>query len=620
MEKIIVNNIKSLGLDMINNAKSGHPGIVLGAAEIVYTLFAKHIMVNPYDPNWINRDRFVLSAGHGSALLYANLFMAGYNFKMEDIMSFRQVDSHTPGHPELDILRGVEATTGPLGQGIANGVGMALAAKKMHQKDPSIDYRVYVLVSDGDLMEGISYEAASLAGSLNLDNLIILYDANNISLDGKIDKVFDENVLARFSALGFATDYVNNGIDIVKIDEAITKAKSNKKPTIIKFDTIIGRMSKKQNTNIVHGQPLIEEDLNNVKRVLGFETSFEFSKEAQENYKNMILKRSMDKYNLTSKKKLEKLTINIKDFNFDEKNEELRVSNGKIISYLGAQNDMFISGSADLFSSNKTKIEDSMAINDTLIGQNLYFGVREHAMAAIANGLAMSGYRVVVSTFLTFMDYLKPALRLSALMELDVIYVFTHDSISVGQDGPTHQPIEQLGHLRMIPKINVYRPFDQAELKLVWEEVLLNNKTNVIVVSKEKVENFEHEVSLVDGAYTISKSKNNKQAIILATGYEVKVALDVQKDLYEKYKIDVEVLSVLDYAKFLKEYKNILEPGKKVIAIEAGHSLSWYPFVYDKKYIISIDSFGSSGSKEELFEKYGFGKDKITSYIKKLID
>ncbi|MCD8562275.1 MAG: transketolase, partial [Bacilli bacterium] len=318
MDKLIINNIKSLGLDMINNAKSGHPGIVLGAAEIVYTLFSKHLIANPYDPAWINRDRFVLSAGHGSALLYANLFMAGYNFKMEDLMNFRQVDSHTPGHPELDVLRGVEATTGPLGQGIANAVGMALAAKKMHQKDPSIDYRVYVLVSDGDLMEGISYEAASLAGSLNLDNLIILYDANNISLDGKIDKVFDENVLARFASFGFATEYVNNGVDINKIDEAISKAKANKKPTIIKIDTIIGRLSRKQSTNIVHGQPLAEDDLTNVKRSLEFENAFEFSKEAQEAYKNMILKRSMDKYNLTSKKKIEKVTLNLNDFVFDE--------------------------------------------------------------------------------------------------------------------------------------------------------------------------------------------------------------------------------------------------------------------------------------------------------------
>ena len=498
IDKKIVDTIKVLGIDMIDKAGSGHPGIVLSAAPIIYTLYSRHLKINPKDDKWLDRDRFVMSAGHGSALLYSTLFMAGFDISLEDLKQFRQIDSKTPGHPEINITPGVDMSTGPLGQGFASSVGMAIAEKylktnynqKINNTQYNIfDHNIYVLCGDGDLMEGISNEASSLAGTLKLDNLIVLYDSNDTSLDGKTNMTFTENVLEKFNALNWNTILVKNGENIDDIDKAITQAKKSDKPTLIEVKTVLGRGSLLEGTNKTHGAPLSKEDIEQLKTKLGIRNiPFTPSNDAVEEFRNMIGNRInsvYDKWNDMYKEYIDlvdnetrrdfkilngeipKLDLTNLPKKFDNDLEEsLRVTNGKMLNLIAPTNKLLIGGSADLSSSTKTYINEGGDFSkNNYKGKNIWFGVREHAMGAILNGISLYNIRTFGSTFLSFSDYLKPAIRMSALMNLPVTYVFTHDSINIGEDGPTHQPVEQLTMLRSIPNLTVYRPCDAKELE-----------------------------------------------------------------------------------------------------------------------------------------------------------
>ena len=660
MDQNVINNIKSLGIDMIKEAGSGHPGIVLGAAPIIYTLFSKHMMFSLNDPNWINRDRFVMSAGHGSALLYATLYMIGY-LKLDDLKKFRQIDSKTPGHPEYGMTLGVEATTGPLGQGIAMAVGLALGEKILENKykilksnnffdkDKSLfNYHVYCLCSDGDLMEGISYEAASLAGTWKLNNLIVLYDSNHVSLDGKTTGVFDENVRGRFEALGWHTIYVENGNNINEINKAITKAKDSNKPTLIEIKTIIGDGTSLAGTNEVHGKVLGDADIYNLKKSFGFpedpfyvmpnidkymqreialRTSRVYSEWAV-SYRDYIMRNDNDQSIFDYVyKKYKDYNLSINNFNFskDEK-EETRKTNQQIMNVIAQNVPYFIGGSADLFGSAKNYLNDYGDLSsENYLGRNIHFGVREHAMGAIMNGLSLTGFSVHGSTFLSFADYMKPAIRLAALMHLPTIHIFSHDSITLGSDGPTHQPVEQLTMLRTIPNNKVYRPCDANELIGCWNEIInTHDHPSSLIITKTPVTILDNtDVNKVKyGAYIVRKETEKLHGIIIATGPEVHIAMRVANKLYGKYKLDLRVISMPCMETFKEqneEYKKELLPlGIKTITIEFGSSALWYQFVYNDKYLINVNEFGHSGNTNDILKKMHLDNDSIEEKIKKL--
>ncbi len=649
MDKKVINCIKSLSIDMINSAGSGHPGICLGAAPILYTLFLKHLKFNKEEGDWLNRDRFIMSAGHGSALLYSTLFYAGYPIELEELKKFRQIDSRISGHPELNVNIGVECTTGPLGQGFATAVGCAIAEEYLRNNISKdiIDHYTYVLVGDGDLMEGISYEAASLAGSLKLSKLIVLYDSNNISLDRATTGVFDENVLKRFESCGWHTEFVTNGEDINLIDKAITKAKNSDKPSIIEIKTIIGNGSELQGTSSVHGKPLSEDDIDNLKVKLDVsKVPFHISKDAILYFRETIDKRVIplynnwvEKYNLFKEKDsvLKKFLVSLETgefkldltkvkINFEENyKEELRVTNGKLINLIGELSSIFMCGSADLSSSIKVNINKGkdFKINGEY-GKNIYFGVREGLMAAVANGLALNNIRPIIGTFLVFSDYMKPAMRLSALMNLPVTYVFTHDSIGIGEDGPTHQPIEQLGMLRSIPNMTVFRPADIREVVGSWDYTI-NNKVPVsIVVSKEKMPQIKKSsIELTSkGAYIIKEELSRLQGIIIASGTEVHTAIKISENLDRK-GIYTRVISVPSLELFIQqsdEYKESLLPvGYKSIVIEASNDSKWNEFVYKKKYLLNLSSFGESGKGIDVLKKFELDSDSLMQKIEQLL-
>ncbi len=659
MERRTINNIKSLGIDMIYNAGSGHSGIVLGAAPIIYTLYAYHMNISTSDPNWVNRDRFVMSAGHGSALLYATLYMAGYDLTRNDLRNFRKIGSKTPGHPEVGVTPGVDMSTGPLGQGIASAVGMAIAEKMLKSKYPLpkknrfdkdrslIDYRVYTLCGDGDLMEGISYEAASLAGTLKLDNLIVLYDSNGITLDGKTDVAFKENVLERFRSMGWYTDIVKNGLVVSDIDKAIAKAKQSGKPSIIEIRTIIGIGSSLAGTNEIHGKPLEKEDMEQLKTGLGISnTPFFTDEEAMENFRTKITSRSSKKYqewvqnyrdyvtnNLNGEPKPldylfgknELIDITNIDFEFHEK-EATRVTNGIVMNQIAAKVPTLVGGSADLSSSTKAylkDLEDFTSSNTS--GRNIWFGVREHVMGAILNGLALSKLKPFGSTFLVFSDYLKPAIRLAALMNLPVTYIFTHDAINVGQDGPTHEPIEQLAMLRSIPNHYVFRPADGKEIVGSWSYILNSPHPNTIALSRVETNQLEKSNinGTLHGGYIIEKETEILHGIIIATGSEVMTAIQIKNELYKNYHLDLRIVSMPCRELFLKQEeqykKEVLPKGIRTIVIEAGSSMGWESFVYDPKYLITVNQFGASGTKEEVLSFLEFDYESIKNKIIKLL-
>ena len=661
MENRIINNIKSLEIDMIDSAGSGHPGIVLGAAPIIYSIYANHMNINVNDPKWINRDRFVMSAGHGSALLYATLFMAGYDLNIDDLKNFRKINSKTPGHPEYGVTPGVDMSTGPLGQGFASAVGMALGGKILNEKyklkrknnfDSErglIDYKVYVLCGDGDLMEGISYEAASLAGNLNLDNLIVLYDSNNVSLDGDTSNTFTENVVERFKAMGWHTELVKDGTNSEDIDKAIEKAKKAGKPSLIEVKTVIGKDSVWEGTNKVHGKCLEKEDILNLKGKLLMPTEpFYVDMTLVKQFRTSIKERSSIKYELFNRNYNEyvkeylnddasslkylfadDLKVDLSKYRWEfntETKEATRVSNGYVLNELTRFIPNLIGGSADLSSSTNTYLKSCGDIKDGHYdGKNIWFGVREHAMGAILNGLALSSFRVFGSTFLVFSDYLKPAIRLSALMNLPVTYIFTHDSINIGQDGPTHQPIEQLASLRAIPNFNVYRPADSKEIVGCYQSILNSKKPSALILSRNEVSMLENTniENTSKGAYIIRKEVNNLHGIIIATGSEVHTAYHIAYELYEQEGLDLRVISMPSMEIFKEqsdEYKKELLPlGYKTFVIEAGSSFGWHQFVYNDKYLMTVDKFGTSGTKDEVLEHCDFSYSQIKDKIKKLL-
>lgn len=653
MDNKTISNIKSLGIDMIDQAGSGHPGIVLGAAPLIYTVYARHMNINTVDPTWICRDRFVLSAGHGSAMLYATLYLAGFNISLDDLKNFRRVGYKTPGHPEFGHTPGVDMTTGPLGQGIASAVGMAIGEKILENKfklsdgKPLINYNVYALVGDGDLMEGVSYEACSLAGTLNLDNLIVLYDSNNISLDGDTSNTFTENVIDRFNAMGWHTEKVLNGTNVEDIDKAINRSKKSGKPSLIEVKTIIGNGSVNAGKNIVHGKCLSKEDIRSVKRGLDIKDEpFYVDVNNMNKFRNQIVERSARKYELWARNYHEfmnnsnedvievfnsffnpkKIDIINTDFNLDKGiKEATRVTNGKIMTTISKNIHNFIGGSADLSSSTNTYLKDMQDIKDNhYFGKNIWFGVREHSMGSILNGLALSGFKPFGSTFLTFSDYMKPAIRLSALMNLPVNYIFTHDSINIGPDGPTHQPIEQLAMLRSTPNLMVFRPADANELIGCWDVMLNSSGPNALVLSRQDVRTLPSTVPeyVKYGAYPVRKERKQLHGIIIATGTEVFTSLLIAEQLYNEIGLDLRVISMPCQELFLMQqerFKNSLIPGGiKTIVVEAGSSFGWYRFVINEKYLMTIDKFGISGTKGEVENYCDFTFEQIKERIRKL--
>ena len=643
----IINQIRSLGIDMIHEANSGHPGIVLGAAPIIYTVYAHHLRVNPQNPNYFNRDRFVMSAGHGSALLYATLYLAGYDLSLEDLKQFRQIDSKTPGHPEYGRTPGVDCTTGPLGQGFATAVGMAMAEANLRTRYPNlIDYNTYVLCGDGDLMEGISYEAASLAGTLKLHKLIVLYDSNNICLDGKTSDTFNDNISMRFISQGWNVITVEDGNSFELINKAIEEAKtSTDKPTLIEIKTTIGKYSLLEGTNKIHGTPPTEEDITQMKEKMGVRNiPFAISQNILEEFQYIMKERCENiqsdweeklvnesdevkeelSYFMNSNKKIE-----IKDLFYDTPEngiESTRDTSSKILNAYVKDKPYLLGGAADLFAANKTYIQEGGNFqSENYLGKNIYYGVREHAMGAISNGLALCGFRPYASTFLSFSDYLKPAMRLTAMMNLSNIYIFTHDSISVGEDGPTHQPIEQLLALRTLPNLDVFRPADANEVigsyKAIFEKesgpsAITLARNNVPILEETKANEVEK------GAYIVLDTMKKPMGIIMSSGEELHLVLEVAKRLKTK-GIDIRVVSVPNLGRFLKqsdEYiEDLLPVEVRKIVVEASSSFSWNKLIYNSKYIITIDEFGASGKKEDVYKKYGFDVDSLEERIEQLL-
>lgn len=646
-----LNSLRILSLDMISYAKSGHPGICLGAAPIIYTLYTNHLKVNPKDPSWINRDRFVMSAGHGSALLYAMLFMAGYDISIDDLVEFRKIGSITPGHPEYKVTPGVEVSTGPLGQGIANAVGMAMSEKYLAAlieeeipKQKILDYYVYCLCGDGDLMEGVAMEAASLAGHYALDNLIVLYDSNDVTLDGKLSNTYSENILQKYMNMGWEVDFVGEGNDTREIDKAIERAKVNRKPTLIEIKTVIGRGSFHEGENLVHGKPLSKDDMVNVRKKYNISTNtMEITENAVKFVRQSINSRMKDNYNnwkkyfaevkkTFSESNLKKildfletgndgLTFSSSNFKIQsDYNEELRESNSKMMNIVSDRTKFFLGGSADLSTSCHTALYKDIDFGrKTPTGRNIAFGVREHAMGAILNGMALSGLRTFGSTFLVFADYLKPAMRMTALMNLPITYIFTHDSVTVGQDGPTHQPIEQLAMLRTIPNMTVFRPADINEVIGCWDYIINNKKPVSIVLSKDEAHILDgtsgEKVKL--GAYIIRKEVQKLDAVLVSTGIDLTTTYLISEELRAK-GIDTRVVSMPSVDLFLsqtEEYQNSIIPqNAKVFTIEASSTLPWYRFA-SHNCAIGIDTFGYSGAKEDVLEKVHFDYETILSKI-----
>lgn len=647
----VVNNIKSLAIDMISAAGSGHPGIVLGAASIIYDIYARHLVFDNKNDKWINRDRFIMSAGHGSALLYATLYFSGFDISLEDLKNFRKLNSKTPGHPEYNVTPGVDMSTGPLGQGFATSVGMAIGERYLNKrysygKNSLIDHYTYVLCGDGDLMEGISYEAASIAGNLGLGKLIVLYDSNNMTLDGNTKETFKENVLERFKAMNWDTSVVLDGRNLDLIDNAIKKAKEvTDKPSIIEVKTTIGLGSKLENTNLVHGKPLEETDITSLKEKLGIrdvpftilEDAFDYMKKQindrnekiiNEYNKNLaiVLPKAKEEYRKEFENLLDgKNIISFKNVDIDIK-EDLsgRDISSIILNKICKNNKLIMGGACDLASSTKTYIEDGNNFTSSSYdGRNILYGVREHASGAISSGIALSGIRNFTSTFLAFADYLKPSIRLASLMNLPVLYIFTHDSILVGEDGPTHEPIEQLVMLRSIPNLTVYRPGDANEILGAYKSIFKNNNPAALVLTKEKLKTYDiTKINDVEKGGYIVLDYEKYNGIIIATGSELSTAIEISKKLETKhiYARVVSMPSIELFKKQSKEYQEeILPLTSKKIVIEFSSSYSWNEFVYNDKYLFTVDNFGKSGNKEDIKKELGIDIDTLYEKIEELL-
>ncbi|WHF28755.1 transketolase [Bacillus altitudinis] len=651
--------IRTLSIDAIEKANSGHPGMPMGAAPMAYALWTNHLNVSPQNPNWFNRDRFVLSAGHGSMLLYSMLHLSGYNLSIEDLKQFRQWGSKTPGHPEFGHTEGVDATTGPLGQGIAMAVGMALAERHLaetYNKDNFnvVDHYTYSICGDGDLMEGISSEAASLAGHLGLGRLIVLYDSNDISLDGDLDRSFSENVKTRFEAMNWEVLYVKDGNNIDEVTAAIEKAKqSTDKPTLIEVKTTIGFGSpNRAGTSGVHGAPLGSEEAKLTKETYSwtFEEDFHVPSEVYDHFKTAVKDAGQKKEAAWNElfeqyeKEYPELAAQLKlaiegklPENWDQEvpvyeagsSLASRASSGEVLNGIAKQVPFFIGGSADLAGSNKTTIKDTTDFGrENYAGRNIWFGVREFAMGAALNGMALhGGLRVFGGTFFVFSDYLRPAIRLAALMGLPVTYVFTHDSIAVGEDGPTHEPVEQLASLRAMPNLSVIRPADGNETAAAWKiAVSSTNKPTALVLTRQNLPTIDQAPEkayegVEKGGYVVVEAADAQpEALLLASGSEVGLAIEAQKAL-EKEGIRVSVVSLPAWDRFDEqsdEYKESVLPKavRARVAIEMGASLGWERYTGLDGDVIAIDKFGASAPGETIIEKYGFTVSNVVSRVK----
>ncbi|PRT72090.1 transketolase [Streptococcus anginosus] len=657
MSNLSVNAIRFLGIDAIEKSKSGHPGVVMGAAPMAYDLFTKQMRVNPEVPNWVNRDRFVLSAGHGSMLLYALLHLSGFqDVTMDEIKNFRQWGSKTPGHPEFGHTAGVDATTGPLGQGISMATGFAqaerfLAAKYNREGYTIFDHYTYVICGDGDLMEGVSAEAASYAGLQKLDKLIVLYDSNDINLDGETKDSFTESVRDRYNAYGWHTALVKDGTDLEAINAAIEAAKVSGKPSLIEVKTVIGYGSpNKQGTNAVHGAPLGAEEAAATRKALAWDYApFEIPEEVYEDYRVNVAERGKAAYDAWAKLVEEykqaypdladevaaviagqdPVEIRPEDFPVVETgfSQATRNSSQDALNAAAKVLPTFLGGSADLAHSNMTYIkEDGLQDDVHRLNRNIQFGVREFAMGTILNGMALhGGLRVYGGTFFVFSDYVKAAVRLSALQGLPVTYVFTHDSIAVGEDGPTHEPIEHLAGLRAIPNLNVLRPADARETQAAWYLALKSQTTpTALVLTRQNltVEAGTDFDKVAKGAYVVYETANGFDTILLASGSEVNLAVATAKEL-EVQGEKVRVVSVPSTDIFDAQdaaYKEEILPNavRRRVAIEMAATQSWYKYVGLDGAVIGIDKFGASAPAAKVMEEYGFTVAHVVEVVKNL--
>lgn len=656
ISNLSIATIRSLGIDTINKANSGHPGMVLGSAPALYTLFNKELNIYNKEAEWINRDRFVLASGHASALLYSMLHLTGFDVTIDDLKNFRQLNSHTPGHPEIEMTHGVDASSGPLGQGIPMAAGMAMAEKflaSQYNKEnfDIIDHYTYVLCGDGDMQEGVTYEAASLAGHLSLGKLIVLYDANKVTLDGPLSMSFSENVKKRYEACNWQVLEVKDGNDINEIHKAIKKGKKEQfKPTLIIVNTVIGFGSANQGTNKVHGAPLGKEDGKNAKLSYGFDhDEFYVPEEVYEDFKKKTIKRGKSKFNKWNKlfneykeqypteaKQLEDAIAGKYSLNIDEllknypvgHNDATRNTSLEVIQEVAKQNPTFLSGTADLASSTKTKIKDEDDFSvENYNGRNLVFGIREFAMVAIMNGMTLhKGVKVSAGGFLVFSDYFKAAVRMACLMKLPIILPLSHDSIAVGEDGPTHQPIEQFAMLRSIPNMHVIRPGDAVEMAAAWKLAIESTENpTALILTRQNVETMENSSveGVSKGAYVIDKEENHLDAIIIASGSEVNLAMKAKKVLLEK-GIDVRVVSMPCQEFFDQQdeqYKEAVLPNamRKRLSVEMASSFGWHKYVGLDGITMSIDEFGKSAPAQDVIQSYGFTVDGVVENIEKLL-
>lgn len=656
-----INTLRFLAADMVQQANSGHPGLPMGCAALAYTIWTYHLRHNPRNPAWPNRDRFVLSGGHGSALLYALLYLTGYDLPFDELKNFRQLGSRTPGHPEYGLTPGVEVTTGPLGQGFANGVGMAIAeahlAAEFNQPGHEIiDHYVYAIVTDGDLMEGVTAEAASLAGHLRLGKLIYLYDDNRISIDGSTDLTFTEDRAARFAAYGWQVLRVANGNDVELIDSAIRAAKADPRPSLILCRTTIGYgLPTKENTSKAHGEPPGDEELDGAKQKLGWpkEPRFFVPEEVLAHFRLAVARGEQlekewkdkleayrrafpDKYAELERRLSGKLPFGwesaLPTFPPDEKGMATRVASGKVINALSKRLPELVGGSADLTPSTKTWIDGSAAFQaDRREGRNFHFGVREHAMGAIVNGMAVHGGLIPFgATFLTFADYMRPPIRLSALSRYPSIWVFTHDSIGVGEDGPTHQPVEHLASLRAIPNLVVIRPADANETVVAWKvaiarrsgpTVLALTRQNVPILDRSR---FAAAEGLERGAYVLADlGKGTPRLILMASGSEVHLIIQAGLELASG-KIAVRLVSFPSWELFAaqdEKYRQSVLPSsiRARLAVEAGVSLGWERWVGEQGAILAVNRFGVSAPEKQVYRHLGLTVEEIIAQAKRLL-
>ena len=662
LDELCVNSLRFLAVDAVQKAKSGHPGMPMGAAVMAYVLWQRFLKHNPQDPSWANRDRFILSAGHASAMLYSLLYLSGYELPLEEIKSFRQWGSKTPGHPEYGLTPGVEATTGPLGQGFANGVGMAIAERRLAAQynrpgHDIINHYTYAICSDGDMMEGVSSEAASLAGTLGLGKLIYLYDDNNISIEGDTDITFAEDAGQRFRSYGWQVIGPVDGMSEDAVDAAVKEAQADsKRPSLIICNTIIGYGSpNKANSGSAHGEPLGEEEVKLAKEKLGwqYEETFTVPDEALANFRQALDKgkkkqaewqAKMQAYRSAYPEEAKQLELALSGelpagwgdvlgglFSTEDKPMATREASGKIINALAVKLPSLMGGSADLAPSTKTIIKDGGDFGaDNYGGRNMHFGVREHAMGAIANGMALHGGIIpYTATFLIFYDYMRPPVRLAAMMHQRVIFVYTHDSIGLGEDGPTHQPVEQLAGMRAVPNLNVIRPADAVETAAAWKVAIESkNSPTALVLTRQKLPNLDREKMSAEGSaekggYILWQASEKPQVILMASGSEVHIALEAGKLLKEK-GVDASVVSLPCWELFdeqPQQYRDkVLPPEVRArVSIEAAATMGWCRYTGSEGVNIGIDRFGASAPYQTIYEQLGLTAQRVMQETEKLL-